>query len=142
MFQGYLIAVRDNTDTFKPFPIKYMRYESYAVSPDQRLDLDSTRDTTGVLHRTVLAHTATKITFNMPSMDSMTMQYALSFFKTAFTQTNGDTQAHKLEVKYYDEWEDDYKTGVMYMPDIQFAIRSIDNHLLNYGETKVTFIEY
>ena len=141
-YAGYLLAVRDTQDAFTPIPLEYMRYESYNVAPDQRLDLDTTRDTTGVLHRTVLAHTATKVSFNVPSMPGWRIQELLGYFRTAFKQTNGDTQAHKLELKYYDEWEDDYKTGIMYMPDIQFQIRNIDGSTINYCETKVTFIEY
>lgn len=141
-FAGYLIAVRNSQNVFTPIPLDYMRYESYNVAPDQRLDLDTTRDTTGVLHRTVLAHTATKVTFNVPCMPAWKVQELFDYFRTAFKQTNGDTQAHKLELKYYDEWEDEYKTGIMYMPDITFQIRNIDGRTINYSETKVTFIEY
>ena len=134
-FNGYLIAL-GTAET--QFPLKYMRYESYSTTPDQRLDLDSTRDTTGVLHRTVLAHTATKITFNMPMMSNREMQLALAYFKNAFS----DSQARTIKVKYYDEWTNGYKSGTFYMPDINFTIRQIENGIINYGETKVTFIEY
>lgn len=138
-FNGYLIAL----GTAKTqFPLKYMRYESYQTTPDQRLDLDSTRDTTGVLHRTVLAHTATKIEFNMPMMSNREMQLALSYFKNAFS----DAQARTIQVEYYDEWTDSYKTGRFYMPDIHFQIRQIERigstNVINYGETRIAFIEY
>ena len=134
-FTGYLLKLGASETEF---PMKYMRYESYSVSPDQRLDLDSTRDVTGVLHRTVLAHTATKISFNMPMMNNTEMQAALAYFKNAFS----DSQARTITVKYYDEWTDAYKSGTFYMPDINFSIRQIDGNTINYGETKVTFIEY
>ena len=134
-FNGYLIALGAGETQF---PLKYMRYESYVTVPDQRLDLDSTRDTTGVLHRTVLAHTATKITFNMPCMTSRELQLALSYFKIAFA----DSQARRLTVKYYDEWTNGYKTGTFYMPDLNFTIRNIEGNTINYNEVKVTLIEY
>lgn len=141
-FSGYLISVRNSSDVFTPIPLDYMRYESYSISPEQRLDLDTTRSTVGTLLRTVLAHTATKVSFNAPSMDSTKMQVLLGYFKTAFAKTNGDLQEHKLELEYYDEWSDSYKTGIFYMPDIQFAIRNIEGNTVNYSETKITFIEY
>lgn len=134
-FTGYLIALGVGETQF---PLKYMRYETYEVTPDQRLDLDSTRDTTGVLHRTVLSHTATKIVFNMPSMNNTELQKALAYFNNAFS----DAQARTITVKYYDEWTNGYKSGTFYMPDIQFHIRNIDGNTINYGETKITFIEY
>lgn len=134
-FSGYLLKLGAGETEF---PLKYIRYETYSASPDQRLDLDSTRNTTGYLFRTVLAHTATKITFNMPMMNNTDMQAALAYFKNAFS----DSQARTIQVKYYDEWTDDYKTGTFYMPDINFTIRQIDGNTINYGETKVTFIEY
>ena len=143
-FSGYLIGFKDGNGTLVKFPIKYMRYETYKTSPDQRLDLDSTRDTTGVLHRTVLNHTATKVEFNMPYMDKTSLQAALKFIKDAFGYPDGNTQARKLRLRYYDEWTDDYKEGIFYVPDIQFTIRNIDavNNKINYGETRIAFIEY
>lgn len=142
-FDGYLIAFIDDDNTLVKFPLKYMRYESYNVS-NHRLDLDSTRDTTGVLHRTVLTHSSTKLYFNMPSMTGADLQTAMTFFRNAMEYSTGNTLARKLLVNYYDVETDTYRNGIFYMPDPAFVIRNIDevNKIVNYGETKITFIEY
>lgn len=141
-FAGYLIAFEDNGGNTIPFPMKYMRYETFEIAPDQRLDLDSTRDTTGVLHRTVLDHTATKVSFTMPSMNKYAMQDALSYLKAAWNYNTGNEKARKCLLTYYDEFEDDYKQMVCYTPTITFTIRNIDGNDINYNETKISFIEY
>ena len=143
-FSGYLIAFTDNSNNLIKFPNKYIRFESYEIAPNQRLDLDSTRDTTGVLHRNVLAHTATKVSFNMPAMNNTELQNALTYFTNAWGYNTGDTQARKCKVTYWNEMKNTYESMICYMPDIKFTIWNLDENtnVINYGETKISFIEY
>ena len=57
-FSGYLIKFTAANGTVTEFPITYIRYETYKATPNQRMDLDPTRDTTGLLHRNALQQAA------------------------------------------------------------------------------------
>lgn len=142
-FQGYLIAFRNNSNVAVPFPLKFMRYETYDASVNVQ-DLDSTLDTRGYLHRTVLDHTRTKVTFTMPSMNLARMKEALKYFTDAFGWNGGNVKGRECYLYWYDYWTDSYKGGTFYMPGtIQFPIRNIneDTNDINFGEVKISFIE-
>ena len=65
-YQGYHIKFSDNTT----LPYNYMSHGSYQSTPNQRMDLDSYRDGNGILHRTALPHTATKIEWETPYLNN------------------------------------------------------------------------
>lgn len=137
-FSGYLIKLGGSSGT--ELPLKYMAVESYQVTPNQRMDLDSTRDTTGLLHRTALAHTASKIEFNTPYMKNSDIDTMMTMFRTAWT----NTRERKVVLYYYDPETNGYKTGNFYMPDIQFTMYNVDtvNNIIMYEPIRIAFIEY
>ena len=122
------------------FPLKYIRYESYKVTPDQNQDLNSTVDTTGNLHRYPLDHTRTKVEFNMPVMTSNEMNTLIS---TISSYWNKPTE-RKVSMRYFDPLTNGYKTGSFYIPDIDFVMMNVDesNGLIKYQEVRIAFIEY
>lgn len=122
------------------FPLKYIRYESYKVTPDQNQDLNSTVDTTGNLHRYPLDHTRTKVEFNMPVMTSDEMNTLIS---TISSYWNKPTE-RKVSMRYFDPLTNGYKTGSFYIPDIDFVMMNVDdaNGIIKYQETRIAFIEY
>ena len=136
-FMGYLIRLGGKDGEI--LPNEFIRYNTYEVEPDQRLDLDSTRDLTGVMHRNVLAHTATRIDFTTPHMDKLHHDYLLDLLH----RNMSDTHAKKITLYYWDDEWHQYRTGTFYVPDIKFKIRQLDAYgNINYGETKLSFIEY
>lgn len=137
-FNGYLIKLGGSAGT--PLPITYMRYDTYKVTPNQRMDLDPTRDTTGLLHRNTLAHTATKIEFNTPRFTNS----VIGTLNTLIQSAMSDRQARKIDLEYYDPETDSYKTGTFYMPDVAYQIVNVDavKNIINYNETRYAFIEY
>lgn len=122
------------------FPLKYIRYESYKVTPDQNQDLNSTVDTTGNLHRYPLDHTRSKVEFNMPVMSSDEMNTLIS---TISSYWNKPTE-RKVSMRYFDPLTNGYKTGSFYIPDIDFVMMNVDdaNGIIKYQETRIAFIEY
>ena len=60
-YSGYLVKVNGTQ-----IPNKYIQLTTYAITPNQRMEAEAERDTTGMLHRTTCEHTATKIEFNTP----------------------------------------------------------------------------
>ena len=116
-------------------PLKLMKYGSYQSSPAQRQDLDSYRDADGVLHRTVLTHTASKVEFEtIPMsehdfrgfMDSIVAQYI-----------NGPER--KVTLTYYEEEYDRYVTGTFYIPGT-ITITWMNKEMID--SFRLAFIEY
>ena len=135
---GLIQVYNTGTSSYVTIPLKHISYESYKVTPDQMLDLDSYRAETGVLIRNVLSHTATKVEFNTPYITSAQWQTVLTIIKSGYT----DASARKLKLKYYDPETDAYKTGTFYRPDIEYNIRNVDGNMINYNQIRVAFIEY
>ena len=133
-FNGtYLIKVGGTA-----LPMKYMKLEGYDITPNQRMESEAKRAITGYLHRTTVAHTATKIEFNTPPMTNLDLNAMMSIFRGAWSSTI----ERKLDLEYYDMETDSYKTGTFYMPDIKFSIDHINGSLIYYKETRIAFIEY
>lgn len=122
------------------FPLNYIYKESYTITPNRRLDLDSTRTTTGVLNRNVLSHTATTISFQTKPLDNEEMAEMWSFIRNAYT----DEDAKKVRVVYYSPELDSYESGTFYIPDVEFPIYSVDtdNSTILYKSQTIELIEY
>lgn len=132
-FSGYLLKVGSTQ-----VPMQNILLGSYNVTPDQRMDNSSERDTTGILHRDVVDHTATKIEFNTPPISSTDLAALNKIFHDAFS----NDLERKLELEYYNPDTDSYETGEFYMPDIQYIIHRADSNVLWYDSLRFAFIEY
>lgn len=137
-FSGYLLKLGGSGGTV--FPMKFIKLEGYNITPNQRMESEAKRAITGVLHRTTVAHTASKIEFNTPKMTNIEVDSMMSLFRNFWTST----AERKIDLEYYDMETNTYKTGTFYMPDIKFEIERIDleTNLVYYGETRIAFIEY
>ena len=137
-FNGYLLKLGGSGGTV--FPMKFIKLEGYNITPNQRMESEAKRAITGVLHRTTVAHTASKIEFNTPKMTNFEVDSMMSLFRNFWTST----AERKINLEYYDMETNTYKTGTFYMPDIKFEIERIDlqTNLIYYGETRIAFIEY
>lgn len=137
--KGLVAVYNQQTSTYVPLPLDSIGYENYTAAPDQVLDLDSYVSETGVLIRTVLDHTRTKVEFSTPYTDSTKWQPVLAIIKAGYVD-NG----RRLKLRYYDDDTDGYKTGWFYVPDIEYSYRHVDNdnEIIHYGPIRVAFIEY
>ena len=135
-YNGYLIKLGGASGTV--LPMKFIKVEGYDITPNQRMESEAKRAVTGVLHRTTVAHTATKIEFNTPNMTNLQLDAMMSLFRSYWTST----AERKLNLQYYDMETNNYKTGTFYMPDIKFQIHRIDGNMIYYTETRIAFIEY
>ena len=136
-FSGYLIKVGSPA---VEIPLKYMRAETYSVTPNQRLEWSAERDVTGVLHRETTPNMPPKIEFNTPLMTNRDIAALNTILQNAYTvQTE-----RKLPVEYYDPETDSYKTHDCYMPDVKYEIRNVDtaHNVINYEELRYAFIGY
>lgn len=134
-FNGSLISLGGSN-----FPLKYVFKESYKVTPNRRQDLDPYRDANGNLHRNVLSHTATTITFQTKPMWNTDFEAMMSFIRNRYT----NVAEKKLSITYYSPDTDSYKTGNFYMPDMEFNMNMVDtyNNRILYNSMTLEFIEY
>ena len=138
-FNGKLIQLKTGAN-YVDFPLKYMKAESYQVTPNQRMESSANRATTGVLHRTTVSHTASKIDFSTPPITNTEVNAISTLLANAYT----DSLQRKLELKYYDPSSDSYKTGEFYVPDIDYPINRVDTakNIIHYDSVRIAFIEY
>ena len=136
-FSGYLIKVGSPA---VEIPLRYMRAETYSVTPNQRIEWSAERDTTGVLHRETVSNMPPKIEFNTPLMTNSDIAALNAILNAAYS----NTAERRLTVNYYDPETDSYKTHDCYMPDVQYSIRNVDtvNNVINYEELRYAFIGY
>ena len=137
-YAGYLIKLGGASGT--AIPMKYMALAKYKSTPNQRMEAKATRAVTGLLHRTTVAHTATKIEFQTPPMTNTQVAELNGLFQAAFTSS----LERKLTINYYDQETDTYKNADCYMPDADYTIDHIDQatNTVYYASIRYAFIEY
>ena len=138
-FAGWLIKCVTN-GTPVEIPLKYMRAETYTVTPDQRMEWSAERDVTGVLHRETVQNLPPKIEFNTPLMTNSEINALNSIIKAAFTSY----LQRNITIQFYDPERDEYWEWDCYMPDVKYHIRNADtaNNIINYEELRYAFIGY
>lgn len=128
-----------SSKVYTSIPLGKIRYETYQITPQQTIDLDSYRSENGNLLRNPVA-TKCKIEFNTPLMTDSEWAEIWNIIKAGF---NNGTE-RKLKLRYYDTLSATYKTGNFYVPDVVTTIRNIDEAagIINYNEIRIAFIEY
>ena len=125
-YQGYLLKVDGNI-----FPNSLIAFGTFSITPNQRQDLDSYRDSTGYLHRNILPHKPSKIEFTTKVLHDADRVELESILK------NRDSYA----LEY---WDTEYRTGTFYSPDIKYEIYDIDkvSGSIRYKPVRIAMIEY
>lgn len=126
-FLGYFIKA---TKTNEAFPIQYMSFDTYTCTPNQREEIKAYRDeNTRELFRITASGMKTKITFstraNLHKADKVAI---LKFFTDAESREADAATAlkqRKVQLTYWNEEEDTYKTSYFYIPNITFKVKSI-----------------
>ena len=135
-FRGYLIKLGGSSGV--ELPLKYVKAESYNATPDQRMEHEAKRSVTGYLTRTTCDHTATKVELNTIPLTNR----EVVVLNNMITSRMSDVKQRKITLEYYDNETDSYKTGVFYMPDVQYPIMRIEGNTIYYNSLRLAFIEY
>lgn len=137
-YSGYLIKLKGGTAENLPF--KFIAIESYQITPNQRMEAKANRATTGLLHRTTVSHTASKVEFETPPCTNLDIAELNAMLSRHYTSS----LERKIVIEYYDPETDSYKEGTMYMPDVQYKISRVENqyNLIHYDKVRYAFIEY
>lgn len=141
-FEGYLLKFGD-----QQLENRFIAYENYKVTPDQRLEVEAYRDANGLLHRITAPQTKTKIEFNTRSGINLNEKIQM-FNQINKGLVNEPTSRHqrKYSINYWDDENNIYKSGIFYMPDVEYTIRVILEDGINsniiYNPIRIAFIEY
>lgn len=131
-FEGWLLKING-----VEFPTKYIRAETYTVTPDQETDLDDYTDNDGVFHRNILPAKATKIEFSTPHMWLQDMRKVLEIIPD-----NDDD--NYVSITYWNPRKMVYQSGTAYISDVSWDPYLVDvsrNNIM-YKEVRFAFIEY
>lgn len=131
-FEGWLLKINGVV-----FPTKYIRAETYTVTPDQETDLDDYTDNDGVFHRNILPAKATKIEFSTPHMWLQDMRKVLEIIP------DNDNDNY-VSITYWNPRKMVYQSGTAYISDVSWEPYLVDvsrNNIM-YKEVRFAFIEY
>lgn len=126
-FLGYFIKA---TKTGKTFPNKYIDYESYVCTPNQREEIKAYReDNSRDLYRVTADGMKTKITFTIRgNLHKKDKKAILAFFTDAEAKASDPATAkkqRKVELTYWNDEDDKYETGFFYRPNMDFNVKQI-----------------
>lgn len=138
-FNGKLLELKTG-NSWVNVPLDFIAFESYSSTPDQRMEANANRATSGKLVRNTVEHTATKIEFNTPPITNIDVGTLNGLLSAAYI----DPLERKLEARYYDQETDSYKTGEFYVPDREYPIYRVDltTNTIYYKSLRYAFIEY
>ena len=138
-FNGKLIELKTGNNYIE-LPTQYIKLDSYKVTPDQRMEADANRATSGVLVRNTVSHTATKIEFETPPIDNTELASLMTLINNAMT----NALQRNVTLRYYQTLTNSYKEGNFYVPDIETPIYRIELNppVVHYDSIRFAFIEY
>lgn len=137
-YSGYLIKFGGSNGQLLPEGIIL----SYSSKPNQRLDLSAERDNTGYLHRYTLANGKTAIKFSVHMLhlaEKIALQNAIN---AAINVSGGDAVERKGFIQYWDDENNEYKTGWFYIPDVEYIVMDFDSNDIIYEPIEFELIEY
>lgn len=127
-FLGFFIKA---TKTGAIFPMSYIEYDTYTCTPNQREEVKAYRDeNTRELFRITASGMKTKITFSTRKTLHKADKVAILKFFTDEEALDVDDpitalKQRKVQLTYWNEEEDTYKTSYFYIPNMQFKVKHI-----------------
>lgn len=135
-WQGYLIKA---TKTNTIFPNKYIALGSYEALPNVREEIKAYRDeNTRDLTRVTAKGHKSSIKFTVRFLHLEEKMEVQKFF----TDNESNKQQRKIQLQYWNDEENAYKTAYFYRPDITFKIYKISKKDIIYDAFEVELIEY
>lgn len=134
-FDGWLLKFGS-----KIVPNKYLAYDDYTATPNQRTEVEAYRDLNNLLHRDTSPNFKTKIDFNTRPLYLSEKIDLQSTFASGLV----NRAQRKYNVTYWDDEQNTYRTGVFYMPDVDYKIINVDEETKNilYNKMRFALIEY
>ena len=140
-WKGYLLRARKtDNDEWETFPMQYINEASYEVTPNQREEIKAYRnENTRNLHRVTAAGKKTSISFktrpNLHLKDKIAIQ-------RWFTSNENNHNQRRITIRFWNDEDNEYKTGDFYRTDIKFTIKKVTDDDIIYDELQVELVEY
>lgn len=135
-WNGYLIKA---TKTSAIFPSKYIALGSYEALPNVREEIKAYRDeNTRNLTRVTAKGHKSSLKFVIRPLHLNEKMEVQKFF----TDAESDKNQRKIQLQYWNDEENAYKTSYFYRPDITFKIYKISKKDIIYDAFEVELIEY
>lgn len=135
-FNGTLLSTPVNG---RIFPNKYIELESFDSSPNVREEIKAVRDDyTRDLTRVTASGTKSSFKFTTTVLYLKELKEILDFF----TDAEVDHLQRKVQLRYWNDEELDYKTGYFYRPNMTFTKTSVTDDDIEYAPLTLEFIEY
>lgn len=140
-FEGYLFASCNANFTIKQvFPNKYIQFNSWTSTPNQREELKAYRDdNTRNLTRVTAAGKKSVFSFKVRNPLHLEDKILIQKF---FTDAEIDQEQRKVNLRFWDDEKNEYRTGTFYRPNMKFPIIRITDDDIVYGELTIECIEY
>lgn len=136
-YSGILVKVGGSTNGYS-IPLSFIRADSYKATKLVQ-DLDSYRDTNGVLHRNAQLNVAYKIEFEcVPMLTSTEISAVVGSIESKFSVP----AERRASVYAYIPETDSYITQDMYMPDPEYQVYYADSSMIQYSAVRFAFIGY
>ena len=134
---GYLLKA---TATNTVFPNSYIKWDTWNSTPNNREEIKAYRDeNTRDLTRITAAGRKTSIQFSTRDSLHLSDKMAIQSF---FTSAESDADERKINLEYWNDEENTYKTGYFYRPNTQFNIRKITDTDNIYDSITIDLVEY
>ena len=142
-FEGYLFkktVIIGTTPTDVIFPHKYIALDTWDSTPNQREEIkayrdDNTRDLTRVTAQ------GKKSTFKFKTRKYLHLAEKQEI-QRFFTDSEVDPVQRKIQLTYWNDESNEYKTGYFYRPNMPFKIYKITDNDIIYDEMSFELIEY
>lgn len=133
-YSGFLVKIGD----FK-IPLNMIKAKSYKDILNTQ-DLDSYRDSNGILHREVLDHVAPKLEFVIPA--GKTEKEINQFFAKIRENYIEKKEKNSIVTSYVSEWGE-YVSMEMYLTtSIEFPMMQATEEEIIYDEIRLAWIAY
>ena len=133
VFEGWLIKFGSTV-----LPNKYL--EKYKDRPNQRLELDASRDATALLHRQTSPNYKTSLT--VPIRELYLGEKIV--LKAIIDAGMLNERERQVSVTYWNDEVMDYASGTFYIADIEYTIKHVNERKLDmlYESFEIQLTEY
>lgn len=136
-FKGYLLRAVA-TDTI--LSGEFIETATWKTTPNQREEIKAIRDdNTRDLFR--ITAEGKKSIFQFDTVDGMNLEQKMAFQKF-FTDAESNVEERKIQLEYWNDEDNSYKTGYFYRPNMEFTIQEYTNSDIIYGSMNFQFVEY
>lgn len=136
-WEGYLFKA---VETNKKFPMQYIEVSTWDSVPNQREEIKAYRDdNTRNLHRKTASGHKTSLAFSLRAGLHLNDKIEIQKF---FTDAESNATERKIQLRYWNDESNEYKTGYFYRPDLHFKIRTLTEYDIIYESIDIELIEY